>query len=506
MKKTVISLCIFLVIVNLFANETRSRKETILFLPFLNNGDGKDDRFCRLIPGIMDLFMKNGSSYASVSPGIVREYIRLRGYEHDDFWKNDTLYTIAADFSADFIVRGKFRIETDYSEISIEVVDISANKVVYRSRSRGLGGGEAGASMSEMIVKIVRGFASVLNIPPYEVEYGYFTFITEHPCAVVVDDEEIGLTPFSLCFPAGPHAMKLVYDYGTAGGIVWEEFVDLSPGENRIIEKKVLVNIDITAERECMVFLDGRYIGTGDYTGTITAGRDHALRAVYRDETGNETVVNERIVASERDDISVYINVTASIRISGGDNRLRAEINGETTAILPAALNHILPGNYHVRVLLSDPLDNSEWCFHEEYVELSAGETGKIDVEDIDFDYRWGLCLVPSAAQYYNREPGKGNLVLSGFLSSAAFTAATGMFAAGFYDEYTRRREAGVKEHLADHLRQSANFFKGLYYCGIFMAGVWYTVSCIDGWKTMDRIHGLFYGNGADGRAIPVRK
>jgi hypothetical protein len=472
--------------------DAQATKDTFIFLPFYRYENNTESQLCRLIPGLMHLFTKNIAAFSSVSPEITGQYLEKCQYTHYDFENMDTLYSIASEFCGDYIVKGMFKAYDDFIEISIETVDVSAKKIIYRSRNLGRGGEYLYSTVSDIIIKIIRGLKQIRGITPVDVSYGFLSITTDYPCIMFVDDEEISHTSFTICFPADMHDIKLVYQSETIRGTVWEGTVDVLHGETISIDKKVFINLDINAEETCQLFLNGRYAGTTPYKGQLLTGKTYEIKAVYVDNANTENTVYERAIHAEKDDISLFLPVTGSIHIQSGENNLKGRINGDVYSDFPVFLDHIPPGNYQISIFLEDMVYKKAWCFYEEEIMLTPGRTQVIDVSSLDVKLLWGLCFIPSAAQYYNREPKKGEMLLSFFFLSAASAAISGIYTYGFYEEYRNRRAAGAKEQSVHYLYQTAIALRHLFYCSVFMTGLCFSISCIDGFHTMNHLYHLF--------------
>jgi hypothetical protein len=490
------ALLLFLFSFPLFSSNARLEGSTVLFLPFENHGDEKDNHLCELIPNLMHLFFKKISLHSSISAGRLRLYMETHDFKRDDLENIDTLYQIAADHHADYIFKGGFCHDDDIIQLNVEVIDISLKRIIYRSNNKQRGGIHLFSSLSKIILKIIKGFKKIQNIIPVEVNHGFLMFKTDRQCMLTVNDEIIGETPFDFCFPEGNYHITLMYQSPDITGMVYEGDIVIVRGEKKRFAFRVLINLVINAEKKCSLFLNEEFIGTTPYEGQLVTGSNYLLTVVYKDTKDNDVIITKEILfTKEEKDISLFFPVTGSIIVKSRENNLKAAIDGESLLHIPCKFEHIPTGTYRFKVILQELPADKNWLFYRKTINLVPEEVKIIDLTGLDYQKLWGLCFIPSAAQFYNRETNKGTIILSLFLGSAASAGISAFFASFFHAYYWEKREAGAWEEEVHDLYLATKHCETLFYFSIFSASFIYLYSFIDGLSTMNHIYYLFHNN-----------
>jgi hypothetical protein len=212
-------------------------------------------------------------------------------------------------------------------------------------------------------------------------------------------------------------------------------------------------------------------------------------------------VVYNDIVSTHDVPQSLYFPAKGSIHINASPV-FKCCVKGMPLKSLPYTFTDLFPGTYNVQVILEDTDTMRKWFFYDEKIILSPFENINRDLKSFNYRYKWGLTFIPSAAQFYNREPIKGGIVLGVFLGSMAFTGISLYFYDYYLQRYNNLRQKGYEssyednQKLAKDLNDASDMmdlFSYLLIGGIVSTSIVFLYSAIDGYITMDHLYHLIY-------------
>jgi hypothetical protein len=477
---------LFLVILIMcYSTLTGQEGKKVIVIPFNNAGDIKMDYLSDHIAASFISLLKDFPGYVSVAYSRLKEYMGKYHYGSGDLDNPERIREIASHLEAEIIISGEYQYnkETNYLKIIIVAVDASDGSIFYRSNYNEPCEPGIYETLDILISIMVQDFAGL------EMTYGYLSIQSDYLCVLYVDTHYIGKIPGTYKLVTGNHEIKVVYEAEDTGGIVNEQTIDIVKDGTVTIKIRVFVRLSIDAERECSIYLDNEEKGKTPYEDMLLSGNDYKLLITTMDIDNREITVKKQVVSTKNEeDVSLFFPVTGKIVIPAGRSPLKGGIVGRPYMDLPASFESLVPGNYHIQIILDDIDKKKKYFIHNDHYYLNPQEVKIIDLNNILFTRNPGLCFIPSAAQFHNREPEKGWIILSLFLSFCAGGCVTYFVSDYFFNE-------SMNEHY-QYPEQQNLYTTGLIFfissmSAFGIAGGTYIYSLVDGWFTMNHLYHL---------------
>ena len=141
--------------------------------------------------------------------------------------------------------------------------------------------------------------------------------------------------------------------------------------------------------------------------------------------------------------------------------------------------------------------ENNNVIIHRQKIFLDNATTLIIDKSDFTFKKNWGLCFIPSAAQFHNYQPQKGSIILSLAILLTAEISTTIIMANNHYkntlEPILRNQEGIYTQNDYFQAQNTYNTITLLTIGGIIALSCVYGYSWIDGFFTMNKIHNKLY-------------
>jgi len=398
----------------------------ILVLPFLNGLENIELKYIsEVIPNSFNLLLEGVPEYTSVTYYELSEYMKENNLGIGDFYNRDTLMAIAAYFGVDNIVRGEYYEDDTYTpkrlEFRIEYIEIDYEEeildIIYNMKIGGQSGIYALDTLDTIVETMLEDFLGVV------MEFAFIEVKTDLPCELYIDNALMGVTPFEQKkLTAGKHHIRVYYEGENISGDIFNDEISLAKNEEKELSFQVFVDLELSAELECSLYLDDEYIGVTPYEGNLLTGNEYNLKVMYEQEYYSEVVSDNNLDTSNNQNIAFYFPVTGSINILTDNNPaspLRVELNELPENILPYCFTEMPLGNYDIEVIAYDEEHDRRYIFYEENVYLNPDENRDVDLSYINYEKKPGYCLVPGLSQFYNRQPVKGRIVLIPFITGA---------------------------------------------------------------------------------------
>jgi hypothetical protein len=140
--------------------------------------------------------------------------------------------------------------------------------------------------------------------------------------------------------------------------------------------------------------------------------------------------------------------------------------------------------------VLPDKAGKKKWVFYDKKLTMTPFNHIPLSLGDFDYKNRLALALIPSAAQFYNREPLKGSIVLSLFLGAAALGGIS-LWQWDFHNSEYHNPDNSLDDR--NNHKEQKELFAQLFFTGIGIAAGTYCYSLIDGMVTMNEINRLIH-------------
>ncbi len=468
----------------------------VLVVPFRNDSGLELEYLSEIIPNTFNALLEPVENYSIVSYERLKNYINENQYDIGDFDNRDTLLSIGDYFNANSIIRGSYLEDESFLVVEMEVIDTEEEKIVYRSSKFGKGGINAFEALDEIVTSMLQDFIGI------ELEYASLEIITDFECKLYIDNAFMGTTPIKKVITTGRHDIKLIYESENISGSVMDQVISLGIDEERIYNIKVLVDVTIEAELECIVTIDGIETGITPYEGKLLTGNEYLLQIIYEQDEIKEVVAEEIINTENEENVYLDFPVTGSIEFITGVNpftgRIENSIFNEQINDLPFIYSNLPLGTYNLTAFIEDKEHDNRYVFYNEEMYLMPSGRKVIDLSDINFEKRISLYFIPSASQFHNRQRVKGSIVLSIFITSATVACLAPLISYLYYkNTYVPMRNAwndegessGYTEFEVNSAQDRVrNLFYGFLISGLSTAFTVYIYSLIDGAINMNRI------------------
>lgn len=488
-----VSVCIILIMTALGYSFAQGRTQTVVVLPFINNGAEHEEVNGDIVANYIYIYLKTMPNYQVIPASAVVRYARTNSLNTDDLYTLSVLGKITSTYKADFVLGGDYRIERKVLKINLEIF---GNKKKFnipkyfeiRIKNNALD------ALNEIIPAILDPFIE------YDPGLAVLIVTTDTSCKVFVDDQEIGRTSRKFFLKAGDHDVEIVYEDDFFRKTVFEKRITFTKGSiTDLGDIEVLVGINIRSNVKADVYVDEMKLGTTDCSLDIPYGNDYLIRLVYKDEQGDNRVIEDVVSTETSSAIEKYYEFPCRIRMLSGELPLSGRIRNMTESErLPHLFDNLTPGEYRIQMLVENLKKTRSYVLFDDKITLNAGQTVVIDKGDYEYKKNLGLCFVPSAAQFYNHEHVKGAVVLTLSLLSVAEVITMYFVADNYYKTVLEPRSYYGSTYSYDDYLESKNMYDIMQYSilgGIILFGGVYIYSCVDGIITMYEIFNILYNN-----------
>jgi hypothetical protein len=358
-----------------------------------------------------------------------------KGYEEDDLNRQTVINSIAHDFNTDYIIHGTYSDRDTVITIIFTIYKrIDDDLVIYYDLER--------LTLDNLnAITLNTSFDSLIRICEKVTDQtlitGYITLITTHPCSLSIDEEPAGETPTRLRLSKGEHRIQLIYDNADTKELILDEMIDIKEGESYTKDIDVFVPLTITSDEECRVYIDKEKKGETPFRTDLFWGREYCVEVIYHNSGKEKTTVFHDIINTTDAVSPIYLTSKGKIELDFPASYEVTIDNLEFTP-LPHTFDNLIPDTYRVRILLDDPEWKRKWLIYDKTSRLPPFSTLSLARKNLDYRRNWGLMFVPSALQFYNREPVKGSIVLSLFIGSALCAGISAFGEFYFEGEYDR--------------------------------------------------------------------
>ncbi|MBN1699955.1 MAG: hypothetical protein JW881_20770 [Spirochaetales bacterium] len=471
----------------------KDTQKTILFMPFLNEGSVLYDRLETYIPNYLYEPVKHLSGFTAIPYSRFHEYMVAHCYDKTDLKRQNVIASIASDFDTDYIISGTFsNDETAVTIIFTIYRRVDVDLETHNSFER------IGITDTDAMTLNTR-FDSLIGvcekITEHKLSPGFLSLHTTEACLLFIDGVPSANTPVRLPLTAGEHTIRLVYrDENGSEEEIFKSAIAIEEGRTYTKEIDVLVPLVIESDEECTVYIDQKKAGKTIFRKNLFWGREYLVEALYEKE--NRTVFSN-IIDTTQPISPIILPSKGSVSLDFSSS-FSASIDGEAPLVLPHTYGGLVPDIYRLRVFLDDPAWKKKWLIYDRRLEITPFSSLSLEQKEI-IDYRdqWGLMFVPSALQFYNREPVKGALLLSAFTVS---TLCTGISAFGWFyfdGEHNRLVDKWKKTgrpsfiNEANDARDMKDLCGTLIISGIVGASASWLYSAIDGTITNRHLYEL---------------
>lgn len=495
-----IKIVLLLIFSGLFSITAFTHKNNIIILPFENHGVSKLEYVSELVQNSLAVFFNIAPNYNAIKPVMIKEYLKNNQYNNGEFQNINKLIKIARDFNANNVIRGKFYEKEGLLIIDFDVIDTESKKIIYRCSKFGKGSINTFDTVENIASSMVEDFTGINLI------YGILEIITDYECKVFIDDEFVGISPRKFNLPTGKHILKVLYKSEQISGNIYENIVNIEKAKNINLKFKVLTNFKVSSELPCELYINDKLVGNTPYETKLLSNNEYNLKLLYnKNDKTNEIVASNKIFTKMNNNIELYFPITGRIIIKSGNNPFKGGIVGNNSGNLPLEYNDLPLGKYQVKVFLDDIIWKRKITFFNKMFFLKPQENKLIDLSKIKYKRLYGLCFIPSASQFYNKQPIKAAVALSGFLSCITISALSSVFSYLYYNYDLLPKINYWKKHgesgdlSMDDIRISYNnvsyIFWGTLIGGLSSAFIFYIFSLIDGFINMSHIYKLFNPN-----------
>lgn len=450
---------------------SKNEPQVIVILPFINTGAEYQDLDENLFVSYFYFYFDKLRYFSAVYPSEILNYRADNLYNTKDLYTLAVLNDILKEFNSDFILGGEFRVEKKILKVNIDIFGTDKKLIIQREYEARIKT-NARDALLEIVIKTTKAFSQ------YNPETAGFIANTDYPCTLYVNGVVLGKTPGKFTLPAGNYEIELVYEDKLFKKTVFRQQITLE--KDSVFDPvniQVMTTLTIKANVASEVLIDGKKIGITDLSVKIPVAHEYVIDLVYTDEHKEKRYLKKIISTNDRKDIHLEFLYPCRIKMVCGNLPLSGIVNDVSGyKKLPHVFDNLVPGKYRVRVVLEDEKWKRNWIVHDEKVLLHNTQTAVIDRSDFIYKKYWGLCFIPSAAQFYNFEPAKGTIILT----LSALSLAESITA--YY----------LMESNIDNIK-ARNTYRIASWGGIALFGGIYVYSCIDGLVTMGHLYKMFY-------------
>jgi hypothetical protein len=484
-------LVLFLLSVHLFGGGSR---KTILFMPFINEGSFVYDRLRTHIPNYLYEPVKNLPGYKAIPYSRFHEYMVAKGYEETDLKRQAVITSIAQDFNTDYIIHGTYSDRETVINIIFTIYkriddDLETHNDLESVTLQNLDAITLNTSFDSLI-RICE------KVTEQKLAPGYITLITRPVCSLLIDEEPAGQTPTRLPVFKGEHRIQLIYNNEE---LILDEKIEIKEGELYTRNIDILIPLTITSDEQCTVYINNEEKGETPFQRDLLWGREYCVEVIYQNSGTEKTTVFHDIINTTEPVSPIYLTSKGKISLDFPGS-YEATINNHEFTPLPNTFDNLIPDTYRLRILLDDPEWKRKWLIYDKKSRLSPFSTLSFTRENLDYKRNWALMFIPSALQFYNREPVKGSIVLSLFIGSAlcAGVSAFGWFYfEGEYeyliDQYGEVGLPQAKVNEGNDYLFMIELCKLLTISGIIGASVSWMYSAADGIITNNHLYDIIY-------------
>jgi TolB-like protein len=256
----------------------------------------------------------------------------------------------------------------------------------------------------------------------------------------------------------------------------------------------------LTTDEPVSVRINSVPAGQTPLRRTLPAGRYQL--DFYPLNTSDKSPVKTLEVELTRENFSLHVPLTARIQRVDQRNLFELRLNSPPvqTGLSEQELT-VFYGRQNLKIFLRDGTKRFLWS--ENRIILNPGETRTVDLDRIDFQYRWQWVFLPGALQFYNHQYLKGGLLLAFFIT--AFTGAVLAYPASYlYDQtvfqpawndynYHRDTTSWTAAQILSMKETGQGLLIGFLSGFISLAVLLHVVSATDGLWNLNRIHRIFH-------------
>lgn len=450
---------------------SKNQNQVVVILPFINTGEPNKDLDGTLFVSYFYFYIDQLRNFTVVYPYKILNFRAEKLHHTKDLYTLAVLNDILKEFNSDFILGGEFKVENEILKVNIDIFGTDKKLIIQREYKAKIKT-DARDALVEIVIKTTKTFSQ------YNPDTTGLVADTDYPCTLCINGIVLGRTPGKFILPAGNYTIGLVYEYKIFKKSVFHKQVELE--KDTIFDPgkiQVMVRLTVRANVKSEVFIDGTKIGDTDLSINIPVAHEYNIDVVYTDEHKEKRYRKEIITTNSMKDIHLEFLYPGRIKMVCGNFPFSGIVNNISGCEkLPFIFDNLEPGKFRVQIVLEDPGWKRNWIVHDEKILLHNTQTAVIDRSDFIYKKYWGLCFIPSAAQFYNFETGKGIVILT--LSALSLAESI----TSYYIMKSNIDNVGVH-----------NAFKTASWGGIAIFGSLYIYSCIDGIVTMDHLYRLFY-------------
>jgi hypothetical protein len=470
-------------------------QKRVLVLPFKNIGSIEYENLSDLIPTYFFSCFKDLPDYDAVSLFRVKKYLNERGYKHIGLENHEILYQLAEDFSLDLIIGGQFTANDD------ELITVL---FIYNPLQENLHNEIVkGPVKTPIIYTLDSIFLSIIQkIARREIESAILSVLTDHACNLFIDGELYGVTPMRMRVSEGEHDIRICHVEKGGEEEIYHDSMTVKAWKDETIDIPVFIYYEAGAEEECTVYINDEKKGKTPFHAYLYSGREYAVRLIYTDPEGMEHTAYNNIVSTKDYTPlpSLHVPALGAIHVTADDYPFFCTLDNGSLIRSPHSFTGLSPDIYKVQVVLKDHEWKKNWIFYNKRHTLYAYQEIPVDLSGFEFEYNPYLCLLPSLAQFHNRQPAKGSIMLSlfaGFLVTAGVSTALNLY---FYQAYEDKAipfsedglSSGYTQGEVDEAYLPVAICNYLITGGFIAAGLVYLYSAIDGIIVMDHVNKLF--------------
>lgn len=492
-----IKVILFFLIFSLTNLSGAIKKDAVLIIPFDNKGDIEIDYISEFIQNSLFAFFNISDEYSVINLIDFKEFLKKNQYQKGDMQNKNTLFRIAKTFKARYIITGKYDEKDKILIIDFEVIDAAKMMIIYRYSKSGKGGVFTPDSVDAIASSMTQDFTGI------NLNYGFININTDHKCLLMIDDEIFCETPAKIKVSTGKHKLRVIYKDEDNDNTVFEKIVNLVKDEKLDINIRVFVNLKIDAEKECKIYINNKNMGVTPFEDKILSGNKYELKVTLLKENNNEELVTEKEISTQEEkDILLNIPITGTITLISGNNPFVGGIVGKEFKTLPFTFEGVEIGNCLIKAYLDDIKWKRKLIFYNRNHYIKPLENKIIDLSSIGYKKKWWLVVFPSALQFYNRQPIKGSILLSTFLTTITIAALSPLFAWSYrqidyvpkvniWNEKTSN-SIYTKNDVTTSFQNIDYIFKGFLIGGLAASFIIYISSIIDGIVNMNHIYKIF--------------
>jgi hypothetical protein len=320
-------------------------------------------------------------------------------------------------------------------------------------------------------------------------------------CSLYVNDNFFSELPVTLRMCPGRYDVTIIYHNESDNVTIFDKTIMIKKGEPQLLNVPVFTPISVRAGRQCMVIIDGEEMGTTPFESKLFSGGQYEMKIVYTDTDSFRWEVDSRTISTmEYEPLSFSYQDEAAIRFVNHHGRLAGRMNNDPFGELKDCIRNIVPGTFRLQLALPEPGKGTYWLLYDKRKKLHPFEILTIDCETITYRKNTGLCFLPAASQFYNREYAKGWTVLSLFLASTVLTGVSAGLGLYYQGEYLNAKaefeqkglESGFNEEKLAAMHEPVMLCGILFFTGLGAMCAAYGYSLVDGIITMDHIESVY--------------